>query len=793
MGGALALPVPAAVPMGLGRFRTLATTTSLIGVLSFCVADGKPLLFLLALGTAVVASVLGRGGQPLRLPRPVLNSLVIVSLLYSAVMVGVRTNVISDLTDFLIIVLTLKLLDRTSMRDEAQLLGLSMFVVIGAVLTGAQLSLGLTLVVYMPLMIGCAIVWQVHRGQEWAADIALRAGTPATAVRSAGAASLWQGPLLRVSVLIVVLSLAVAVVGFVVTPRAVLPGGPWGRPSLGAVTGFSDQIRLGAAGLLSESAEPVLDVVLRDDTGQVLPPLPEALYLRGAVLDEYDPRTGVWRRADRARDVRLRAYTGRPGNRQQLEYYSDLVVPDFQNNPAPSPAERGAARTSDDPTTNDDSAAPDEDPAPRRRARTHVNQEITIRNASGNTATPLFSMLRPTEIVFSTSVGRVEYDPEDATLRRHGEAGRLTYTVQAALDYFDDSTARALTSRYLSQRVKDLAAQLRVAADVPPATSPQGQPLEPAVVRRLARQITSHLRANYNYTLEMVAPEGDEDAIDMFLFRTKAGHCEYFASAMVALCSAGGIPARIVTGYVGGEHNPLSGSYLIRASDAHAWVEVQTSPGRWETFDPTPPAELQHNRRASSGIFSKIRQLWEALELTWGNNVIAFEQSSRSTVTTDSGIIDGENLRSVGRALAKVRMAVAGILPSGLLGVMVLVVGLLAVAAAVVTVSRAVFRWLGAAGNRAGRPAGQGVAAPAFYRESIEALKRAGFSKEPATTPKDFALRLAAVDDGIGHAFAAIADRYYAIRFGGQAEAPGDRHLLAVLTDRIRAHKSEVP
>jgi transglutaminase-like putative cysteine protease len=219
-----------------------------------------------------------------------------------------------------------------------------------------------------------------------------------------------------------------------------------------------------------------------------------------------------------------------------------------------------------------------------------VNQEITIRNASGNTATPLFSMLRPTGIVFSSSVGRVEYDPEDATLRRHGESGRLTYTVQAALDYFDDSTARPLTSRYLSQRVKDLAAQMRVAADVPPISAAEGQQLEPAVVRRLARQITAHLRANYNYTLEMVAPEGDEDAIDMFLFRTKAGHCEYFASAMVALCSAGGIPARIVTGYVGGEHNPVSGSYLIRASDAHAWVEVQTSPGRWETFDPTPPA-----------------------------------------------------------------------------------------------------------------------------------------------------------------------------------------------------------
>jgi hypothetical protein len=136
-------------------------------------------------------------------------------------------------------------------------------------------------------------------------------------------------------------------------------------------------------------------------------------------------------------------------------------------------------------------------------------------------------------------------------------------------------------------------------------------------------------------------------------------------------------------------------------------------------------------------------------------------------------------------------MAVAGVLPSGLLGVLVLVVGLLAAAAAVLAASRAVFKWLGAAGSRAGGRAGQGVAAPAFYRESVEALKRAGYSKDPAVTPKAFAIRVAAADHEIGQAFAAIADRYYAIRFGGQSETPGDRHLLAVLTDRIRTRKSE--
>lgn len=790
MGGALALPVPAAVPLGLGKFRSLATTTSLIGVLSFCVADGKPLLFLLALGTAVIASVFGRAGQPLRLARPVLNSLVIVSLLYSAVMVGVRTNVISDLTDFLVIVLTLKLLDRTSMRDEAQLLGLSMFVVIGAVLTGAQLSLGLTLVLYMPLMIGCAIVWQVHRGQEWAADIALRAGTPPTTARGLAAAAMWQGPLFRVSVLIVTLSLSVAVLGFVVTPRAVLPGGPWGRPLLGTVTGFSDQIRLGAAGLLSESGEPVLDVVLRDDVGQVLPPLPEALYLRGAVLDDYDPRTGVWRRADRTRDVRIRAYNGRPGERQQLEYYRDLVVPDSQNLRGTSSTEGGVPKPAEQPGGDDQVTNPEDEPAPRRRARTHVNQEITIRNASGNTATPLFSMLRPTEIVFSTSVGRVEYDPEDATLRRHGESGRLTYTVQAALDYFDDSAAQPLSSRDLSPRVRELAAQMRVAAEVPPSSTPQGKDLEPALVRRLARQITTHLRGNYQYTLEMVAPEGDEDAIDMFLFRTRAGHCEYFASAMVALCSAGGIPARIVTGYVGGEHNPVSGTYLIRASDAHAWVEVQTSPGRWETFDPTPPSELQHNRRASSGIFSKLRQLWEALELTWGNNVIAFEQSSRSTVTTDSGIMDGENLRSLGRSLARMRMAVAAVLPSGLAGVVVLLVGVLVAAAAGMAFVRLALRWMGRASGRRSGSGDPTDLAPGFYRESVAALKKAGFAKDPAATPKAFAGVVMAADHELGLTVAAVAERYYAIRFGGQTEAPSDRELVRRLVDQLQSRRA---
>ncbi|MBM4221584.1 MAG: DUF3488 domain-containing protein, partial [Gammaproteobacteria bacterium] len=90
---------------------------------------------------------------------------------------------------------------------------------------------------------------------------------------------------------------------------------------------------------------------------------------------------------------------------------------------------------------------------------------------------------------------------------------------------------------------------------------------------------------NFYYTLEP-PPLGDQP-VDDFLFGTRSGFCEHYASAFAMLARAAGIPARVVTGYQGGEPNPLSDYWIVRQSDAHAWTEVWLD-GYWERYDPTP-------------------------------------------------------------------------------------------------------------------------------------------------------------------------------------------------------------
>ena len=102
-----------------------------------------------------------------------------------------------------------------------------------------------------------------------------------------------------------------------------------------------------------------------------------------------------------------------------------------------------------------------------------------------------------------------------------------------------------------------------------------------------ARAIERHLRSDYGYTLELPDREV-ADPLANFLFARRKGHCEYFASAMAVMLRSQGIPARLATGFQSGVYNPVSDLWLVRASDAHSWVEAWIPGYGWRTFDPTP-------------------------------------------------------------------------------------------------------------------------------------------------------------------------------------------------------------
>ena len=123
----------------------------------------------------------------------------------------------------------------------------------------------------------------------------------------------------------------------------------------------------------------------------------------------------------------------------------------------------------------------------------------------------------------------------------------------------------------------------------------------PERVRRLAAQITddktnaydqakaieTYLRASYPYDLDIPAPPTDRDVVDYFLFDLRRGYCDYYATAMVVLARASGLPARFVSGYAPGSYDPASGQYVIRERDAHSWAEVYFPEIGWVEFEPT--------------------------------------------------------------------------------------------------------------------------------------------------------------------------------------------------------------
>lgn len=136
-----------------------------------------------------------------------------------------------------------------------------------------------------------------------------------------------------------------------------------------------------------------------------------------------------------------------------------------------------------------------------------------------------------------------------------------------------------------------------------------------------ARRLEQHLTQNYEYTLDFRGRTAD-NPIESFLFDYKSGQCEYFASSMVLMLRSQGIPARLVTGFLGGEYNPFEGYFIVRESNAHAWVEAWIDGEGWRIFDPTPPAGRPAGRQ--EGMWLLTQQAWDYLLFRWDRYVLTY-------------------------------------------------------------------------------------------------------------------------------------------------------------------------
>ena len=323
----------------------------------------------------------------------------------------------------------------------------------------------------------------------------------------------------------------------------------------------------------------------------------------------------------------------------------------------------------------------------------------------------------------------------------------------------------------LDPRISELARQI-----TEPAETPYDQ----------AAAIEAYLQTRYTYTLTLTGKPGD-DALARFLFVTRAGHCEYFASAMTVLLRTRGIPARLVNGFLPGEYNDIGKDYIVRASDAHTWVEVYFPGYGWLTFDPTPPAP-----EAEKNLLGRLGAYWDWFQLTWNEWIINYDfthqvtlaqnlqRGSRSWSEWARSLFDGLQQRAKERM--KSWQGEHGTRRVVLLFALALFLLALNYGGVRRLVRRLRIEW----GVRApGGPRHDAQLASLLYQEFLRVVSRRGWKRRESETPYEFAAAIAA--PGIAPVVSEFTRLYARTRYGGApCDAPRLRALLAEIRVALR-------
>ncbi|MBI3551320.1 MAG: DUF3488 domain-containing protein [Elusimicrobia bacterium] len=148
-----------------------------------------------------------------------------------------------------------------------------------------------------------------------------------------------------------------------------------------------------------------------------------------------------------------------------------------------------------------------------------------------------------------------------------------------------------------------------------------------------AKAIEGFLRARYAYS---TFSDSRGRSLSSFLFGTRKGNCEYFASAGVVLMREAGIPARLVTGFLADDWNEYGGFYDVRQRTAHAWVEAYLPTQGWTTFDPTPTQSAFSF--SADALSRRLERLIDAVQGEWYRTVIGYDQSSQRNTFTRIGV-----------------------------------------------------------------------------------------------------------------------------------------------------------
>jgi protein-glutamine gamma-glutamyltransferase len=499
-------------------------------------------------------------------------------------------------------------------------------------------------------------------------------------------------PVVAIALLLFIFALALPL--FLIAPRSGAAALTRSGSSLTNFIGFSENVTLGQIGTLKQDDGVVMRVRVED------PEPPQGLRWRGVALDEFTGKG--WRKSPEARHSE--AVDERSGLFQvgSVEALHRLTSQTFLLEPLESSVLFGAPRVvaiqGDLPFVRVDAEG-------SLQSRRH-DYERLIYKAISDTDEPPAEDLRDDMRPYPAALERYLQLPDDLDRR-------LVYHAQSVLQN----------------------AQARNRYDA-------------------AKAIENDLQKNFGYSLEMKA--SGPDPLADFMFNVRAGHCEYFSTAMTVMLRTHGVAARVVNGFLPGEYNDASGAYTVRQSDAHSWVEVYFPSTRsWVTFDPTPA--IGRAEPVRTGFTAQMHKYLEALELMWFQYVVGYDKQEQRSLASSlhKGIFD------YGRFASNLLATIKSYLTTTTLMVAMAVLG---VALVVFTLLFGKRLW-GFGWRRAAVIEGDDestFSSVEFYERLMSAMEQRGLSRDKHLTPLEFA-------NTLGHGPAMMITRAYnRVRFGGQ-------------------------
>ena len=720
--------------------QAMILVTAMLSLSAFCIADDSFVFLSFSLVAAALSGVLAQGARPRRMPTIVAHSIIaslVAATVVSAFIAG-RPPDIEQVGFLCGTALVIKLFARHRAADERHVLALGSILLLVAALDATDVLAGLPLVIGSLLMPVCAAATWVQASTERAAAAhaaLVPAGSlPVAFEPTTGAAPMrcWTGFAVA-SVIVTAVCAALVFLGF---PRQGLDGESWSRTRTG---GFSLRVSLASDERIEDSRTEVMTVRWIGPDGLAIEHT-EPLHLRGAVFDRYDPISQSWQVPQQPR-------------REYIDGAGEAFVPFVESG---------------------------------IDARFQVYRQVV--QMRGLATNQVFSVLAPISIQAAEGTS-VAFD--QATMLLSGASSRIgefdRYTV-AVKPYASDRDMTVLSGGFIEPEAVPtfpVAGVRPLALDLWERWKPRGRTVpdvdealrRPAARWERNRAVATALESallsgEFRYTTDLgsIVRRRGEDPIVNFLSSSRQGHCQYFASALCAMCQSMGVDARVVAGFIALEYDASQSQYIVRSSNAHAWVEVRTGDAQWTTFDGTPPTTLEALQAEQRSWADGLRWLWDPLNFAWTRHVVSFDVQAQAELV-DRMASTREALarpvRATREALDAIRQRLAETF-SGLVG------GLWLASIAMVLAASIVVAALLRVRRRRTEPLLGSDASPGerelarHYLDALRVAQRRGAARRAGMTPLDVVAELAQRSPDAAAHLRSVVESFYAVRFGGQ-------------------------